>query len=180
MTDSSAYGPKHALDNSRPRTPTIIHRPDLAPPVKRGVLAVIAASGWALWFYLIAPLLALVAWMFGYDRLQVYLLDDPKKTLYTFETYGLIIAAAGALFLSWAIYNWMRFRRVDRRRAPPVITTGELAAEHDIPHETVLTARNAQVMTFFFNEEGRVNTIVDKVPLPSGQKQDDPQMAESA
>lgn len=173
MTDSTAYGTKHALEDDRPRTPAIIHRPDLAPPVKRGILAVIAASGWALWFYLIAPLLALVAWVFGYDRLQIYLLGDPKKTLYTFEAYGLIIAAAGALFLAWAIYNWMRFRRVDRRRAPPVVTTGELAMALEIEHETILTARDAQVMTFTFNNEGQVTSIIDNNLLASSIQVDE-------
>ncbi|OZB84036.1 MAG: poly-beta-1,6-N-acetyl-D-glucosamine biosynthesis protein PgaD, partial [Halothiobacillus sp. 13-55-253] len=68
---------------NRPRIPAIIKRPDLVNPAKRSILTIIAAIGWILWIYLIMPLAAVLAWWFGYQRLDLFILVDPVRTAQT-------------------------------------------------------------------------------------------------
>jgi len=159
--------PHPVLGPNRPRTPKIIHRPDLTPPVRRGILGLIAVIGWALWFYLLAPLSALLAWMFGYGQTQTYLLDDPIRTLATMKIYGLVIAAAGLIFLSWAIYNWLRFGGMDRRKPPKTAGVEDMAEDMAIQPTQVIQARDAKNMTFCYDEEGNITGITTNSPHAS-------------
>ncbi len=165
MTDTDTQKKPHpALGPHRPRTPKIIHRPELTPPVRRGILGLIAVIGWALWFYLLAPLSALLAWMFGYERTQTYLLDDPIRTLATMEIYGVIIVAAGLIFLSWAIYNWLRFGGMDRRKPPKTVGIEDIAEDMKIEPTQVTQARSSKNLTFSYDEDGNITGIVTNPP----------------
>ncbi|ANJ67207.1 poly-beta-1,6-N-acetyl-D-glucosamine biosynthesis protein PgaD [Halothiobacillus diazotrophicus] len=143
----------------RPRIPEIIHRPDLVTASRKGVMALIATIGWMIWLYLISPLSALFAWWFGYDRMNLFVLSDPAHTIRTLMLYAMVIAAGGALFILWAVYNWLRFRRVDRRRVPETATEADIASAFAIPTQSVLDARGGKVLAFNFDDHGQIMDI---------------------
>lgn len=143
----------------RPRIPKIIKRPDLVNKSKKGFLALIALIGWVLWFYIMAPLAALFAWWFGFQRFQVFVLDDPARTAQTVIIYAVIIAIGGLLFILWATYNWVRFRRLDRRGAPPVADHLAISQAFLIQPSDIQTAQTGKVMAFDFDENGQITQI---------------------
>lgn len=141
---------------NRPRIPEIIKRPDLLNSTKKGILAVIAAIGWILWIYLLLPLGAALAWMFGYQRLDIFILIDPVKTIQTIQIYALIIAAGGMLFIFWATYNWLRFRRVDRRGAPPMADAVAISEAFHIQPSDVERAQGGKILALDFDDHGQI------------------------
>lgn len=149
----------------RPRIPEIIHRPDLVTVSKKGTMALVAAIGWLIWLYLISPLTALLAWWFGYQRLNIFVLSDPVHTMQTLIIYSMVIAAGGAMFILWAVYNWLRFRDHDRRGAPAPATTAEIASAFTIPPQSVLNAQDGKILLFSFDDHGQITSIHHAMPL---------------
>ena len=141
---------------NRPRIPAIIKRPDLVNPAKRTILAIIATIGWILWMYLIMPLAAVLAWWLGYQGLDLFILLDPLRTAQTLRIYAIIIAAGGLLFIFWATYNWLRFRRVDRRGAPPMADAKAISQTFLIEPYEVKKAQSGKVVAFDFDEYGQI------------------------
>ena len=141
---------------NRPRIPEIIKRPDLLNSTKKSILAVIAAIGWILWIYLLLPLGAALAWLFGYQRLDIFILIDPEKTMQTIQIYALIIAAGGMLFIFWATYNWLRFRRVDRRGAPPMADAIAISQAFHIQPSDVERAQGGKILALDFDDHGQI------------------------
>ena len=141
---------------NRPRIPAIIKRPDLVNPAKRSILAIIATIGWILWIYLLMPFGAVLAWWFGYQRLDLFILVDPVRTAQTLKIYAIIIAAGGVLFILWATYNWLRFRRVDRRGAPPIADAKAISQAFLIEPFEVKKAQAGKVLAFDFDEYGQI------------------------
>lgn len=144
---------------NRPRIPAIIKRPDLVNPTKRSILAIIAIIGWAIWIYLLMPLGALLAWWFGYQRLDLFILVDPLRTAQTLKIYAIIIAAGGILFIFWATYNWLRFRRADRRGAPPMADATAISQAFLVEPSDVEMAQAGKVVAFDFDEQGQIIQI---------------------
>jgi biofilm PGA synthesis protein PgaD len=143
----------------KPRTPEIIHRPDLVAASRKGAMALIATVGWLVWLYMISPLSALFAWWFGYQRLDIFILSDPAETIHTLTIYSIVIAAGGMMFILWATYNWLRFRGFDRRGVPTPTTKEEMAATFAIPTQSVVAARAGKILAFHFDEHGHITGI---------------------
>lgn len=57
-----------------PRIPQIITRPDLINSPKKELFVAIAIVGWLVWLYVVMPVFALIAWWFGYQRLDIFIL----------------------------------------------------------------------------------------------------------
>lgn len=149
---------------ARPRIPELIQRADLVPATKRGILAVIAAIGWALWIYLLLPLGALLAWWFGYQRLDLFVLADPQKTMATLQIYSIIILAGGLLFIFWAMYNWIRFHGKDRRSTPTSVDAERIGHSFHVPGEWVMRAQNSPRLVFHFSADGEITAIANDEP----------------
>ncbi|PYG01530.1 poly-beta-1,6-N-acetyl-D-glucosamine biosynthesis protein PgaD [Thioalkalivibrio sp. ALE21] len=149
----------------RPRIPEVLDFPELRTARHRGVGAMLALAGWALWLYLLTPLLALGGWVFGFGRFEEYVLDDPLRTAFTVQIYVLVVIVAGALFLGWAIYNMVRFRGRERRRAPPPVNAEGLARSFGLDPFAVQRTQGARVGVVQFDEDGRVLDTRLLVPL---------------
>ncbi len=144
---------------NRPRIPLTIYHPELVPVTKRGVLLFIFSIGWLLWFYIMLPVIAALGWLFGYHRLDVFVLSDPAQTFQTLRIYGLIITAGGMLFIFWAVYNWLRFRNYDRRGTPIPASAQDIAQIFKLEEEAVLWARQQKIIDFSFDAAGQIIRI---------------------
>ena len=150
---------------ARPRIPEVIHRPDLLDLAKRSTLAMIATTGWLIWLYLLMPLAAVVAWWFGYQRLDLFVLKDPERTLETITVFSILIGLGGTAFIVWALYNWFRFRHRDRRTAAARADVTAIAQDFIIPTDAVVLAQCAKIVDFNFDDTGQITGINAK-PLP--------------
>lgn len=142
-----------------PRVPELIERPDLESSGRRRVGRLFNLIAWGAWIYLLGPLVALIGWLFGAERFQQHILDNATETLAAVQVYGLVIAAATALFIGWAGYNWIRFRGNDRRSAPKPVTTEALARRFAISTDDAEALRRARIATVFFDDDARITAI---------------------
>ncbi|MDG4866919.1 poly-beta-1,6-N-acetyl-D-glucosamine biosynthesis protein PgaD [Guyparkeria sp. 1SP6A2] len=144
------------MKHSRPRLPDIIERNDLVPPGERRVGQVVSLIAWAVWIYLITPIIALIGWLLGVEIFQRYILDDPMGTLQAVQIYVLVILIAGLIFIGWASYNWLRFHDHERRHAPPPISDRELAHRFCISLEEEKGISQRRIVTVHFNEDAEI------------------------
>ncbi|MHB1229327.1 MAG: poly-beta-1,6-N-acetyl-D-glucosamine biosynthesis protein PgaD [Halothiobacillus sp.] len=150
----------------RPRIPEIIHRPDLIDAAKKGTLTLVATIGWLIWLYMLMPLAAMLAWWFGYQRMDIFVLTDPAQTIQTLVAFSVIISLGGIMFILWAVYNWLRFRHNDRRGSPLPADSLAIALAFAIPSESVHTAQKEKTLDFRFNDDGQITGIEPHIPAP--------------
>jgi poly-beta-1,6-N-acetyl-D-glucosamine biosynthesis protein PgaD len=139
--------------------PQIIHRPELQGRFRRGALAMLSVVCWAIWLYLFAPLLTLLGWAFGYDRLQDYALANAEYTSYTVFIYAVLIAAAGLSLLFWALYNLLRFRNKNRRGRLHAVTPQALAEAFGVSVGDIEQMHRADHIVIDYDENGQIRAV---------------------
>lgn len=124
----------HVARPERPARPLIIERPDLQTWAQRYGYLSVTFLFWFLWLYLFVPLLAFVAWALGATLVYQVMIQDLEtaELLRLLRAYGSGAGALSGIYLAWAIASWLRFRNVDRRRAPARTTDAALAASHHL------------------------------------------------
>ena len=123
--------------------PPIISRPERQTAAQKWGYRSVTVVAWLLWFYLVIPLLSLVAWLVGLVFLHDVLLQGLTLDglLRLLATYGLGIAVLTGTYLLWALYGYLRFRRQVRRRTVQPVSDQALASLHDLPLGEVLAWR---------------------------------------
>ncbi len=123
--------------------PPIISRPERQSTAQKWGYRSVTALAWLFWFYLVIPLLSLVAWVVGLVFLHDVLLQGLTldALLRLLATYGLGIAVLTGTYLLWALYSYLRFRRQVRRCEVRTVSDQALAALHGLPLGEVLAWR---------------------------------------
>ena len=121
---------------SRQRAPrkfdsTLIRKPKQQPRVQRAAWGFVTLGFWALYLYLLVPLLTLVSWAFGV-RLAWTQLYERQQQIEPFVIVALpvMLICSAALLIAWAEYNRMRFSGSDRRNPVKDIPIQRIA--HDL------------------------------------------------
>ncbi|MCD9046609.1 MULTISPECIES: poly-beta-1,6-N-acetyl-D-glucosamine biosynthesis protein PgaD [unclassified Luteimonas] len=98
-------------------TPPIIDHRHRRGPGRRAAGGAMTAAAWAVYAWLWAPLVTIIAWYVGIRTawLQLYLRQD-EVDLFVLASLPLIALACGTLLIGWAEYNRARFANADRRR----------------------------------------------------------------
>jgi len=136
--------------------PEIINRPEIQSFWQRGFFAFITSLVWLLWFYLFIPLFTLIGWFFGLQIVSTTLEDQYVSHSTLCVTYGLIIAASGIVLVSWALYNYWRFRGMDRRRPLPSLGDDHLAQTFALQTDQVRRLHKVQVVRVRHDENGNI------------------------
>lgn len=74
----------------------------------------------------------------------------------TLAEYGVFIAINAALLIGWALYNWLRFRGPDRRRAIQPVTPDEVARHFGVDPDVARTMATARIGVLHHLADGRV------------------------
>jgi poly-beta-1,6-N-acetyl-D-glucosamine biosynthesis protein PgaD len=108
----------------------VIDRPELQPPMQRAFYNTLTAALWTFYVYLLLPLLALLAWYFGYNAVyeEMVMRRGWEALVKLMGFYGAIVLAMGFTQVGWALVNWMRFAgKRDRRRGRERVVDIEFA-----------------------------------------------------
>lgn len=138
----------HGDPNQRLR-PLIIERADLQSFRQRWGYGTLTLACWIAWLYLFIPLLSAVAWFAGLTFIYRVLLQGLELAeLWAMLTrYGSGIAVLVSVYMIWAVTSYLRFRRMERRKAVASVTDTELCGSHDLRQTELEQLRGAGVCT---------------------------------
>lgn len=114
---------------------------------------------WIVWAFIMAPLVTVVAWYFGYRRFDAYLVHDWPPTSRFILLFSLILVLSWLVIAAWSIYNWRRFSWRNVRTAPPILGEADLAASLNIALDTLKIGQSAQSGVVYYDESGSMLRI---------------------
>ncbi len=153
------------MDQSGPRHQTlkspIIARPELQSRQQRGLYGALTLVFWAFWIYLWLPVLALLAWALGLQQAYKYMivLDGYREVLRLAGIYSLIILLLGGALVLWAIYNIIRFRGVENRKAALPVTPVEIGRHFGQSPALVADWQTQQRISVTHDDNGSIAII---------------------
>jgi biofilm PGA synthesis protein PgaD len=163
------------MDESRPRHTALksplIERSDLQTPRQRTLYGALTLVFWAFWIYLWMPVLALLAWALGLEQAYKYMvvLGGYRDVITLLGFYSLIILLLGGGLVLWAVYNILRFRNVEKRRAALPVTPLEIGQHFGQDPESVARWQGEQRLYVTHDAAGRiarVEALVDGAAVP--------------
>lgn len=119
--------------------PLIINRPEALDPARRNIEWGITTIGWAIWIFLVRPVLLIFLWILGI-RIFTHQMIDLQGFMGLLEKWQLYIGIILAIYIivrGWNVYNFNRFSKMNRRRTVRDVTVNELAEFFEMPvHRT--------------------------------------------
>lgn len=140
--------------------PAYIDRPDLQGKRQRGLLGLLNLIGWMIWVYLFVPLFTLLAWLFGYYRVDHYVIHDAQNdALEQLEILLVMIIFMNLALLAWAMYNYLRFYDNERRSKAANVSNSQIAHFYELDTAQVEAAQQQQLLTFYYDDHGKIIQI---------------------
>ena len=135
-------------------------------PARAGVLSLLTLAFWALWIYLVAPLLTALAWFLGVrlfgDESGGGGYEDLRLAL---AGYATILLAIIGLLLAWIFWNVFRYGGEQDRRTvkAPDVTDSEVAAAFRVDPSVIDRLRQVRLARVDLNGHGLV-VLAAEVP----------------
>ncbi len=88
--------------------------------------------------------------------------DDPPymtailRLLNMLQDYAVVIVANGAVFILWARYNQLRFRRSDLRKPPDPVTVEDMARLYGLSADDVESWRQSRILIMRHDDHGHL------------------------
>lgn len=137
----------------------VIDRPELMSPVQRLTGMVLTSVAWSVWGYMWAPILALVGWALGIQLFYRNMVVEGgfDSLMHLAPLYVLVSAGASATLIVFALWQWMRFGRRDRRVGPvPSLSRAEAAMAAGVSVEELALWRGAQRLRIRHRADGGI------------------------
>lgn len=141
--------------------PYVIEASDNQPLYIRIRDILLTAIMWGIYFYLMTDFFAFLHTLYHWELFGVVgaELEKALQILDTMEVYLYVIFLNSLLLISWAIYNRVRFRGKDRRRARPVIGALELGQLYGFSEEEVKSWQGMPILTIHHDADGRIEKV---------------------
>ena len=147
----------------------LIYSPQRQSNVQRGLYGTITLLAWAVYFYLILPLVTLLLWWLGLrgSYMQLWLPEAGFDRTLAF-TLPLLAVACALLLIGWAEINRARFQNRERRSQTDNAAPGEIADVLGASHALAERLRGARVARLTMDEDAALSevAVVDTIPTP--------------
>jgi biofilm PGA synthesis protein PgaD len=127
---------------------------------------VLTAIVWALYLYMIRDAVTELGYLISesLNRTFVGIARSPMMgTANVFDTlrlYGVIVLANAAVLIGWALYNQLRFRGRERRKARRLVTVDDLATLYQLPAEDISKWQTSRILKMRHNGDGILEAVV--------------------
>jgi biofilm PGA synthesis protein PgaD len=141
----------------------IIDRPTLQTSRQRMLFGSMTLLFWALWIYLWLPILALVGWYLGVKIAYTEMVVKNGFTglLHLLGWYAAVISIMGASLITWAYYNFARFRQVTRRKRVVIATKLTPSERYGIGAEVLDAWSRAPRLVLLHDADGKLLGTAD-------------------
>lgn len=142
-------------------------------PVGTGVLSVLTVVFWAVWIYLVLPLLSLLLWVLGVQLFVAEMATDGAESLVrSLLAYSTVLLVMVAALLSWILWNTVRYGgHSDRRtRKLPEVQDEEIGETLRLDFTLLEALRNHRFARIDIDDEECVVVLGTKweVAAPGG------------
>ena len=128
-------------------------------PASTGLMGVLTAAFWALWLYLVLPLLSLVLWAAGVKLFVSQATDDGYQALLsTLVAYSSILLGLVGLLAIWIFWNVARYGGSQNRRTVkrPDVTELEAWQKFRVDHSIGESLRVERFLSVDLDDDGCV------------------------
>ena len=149
-------------------TDVLIYAPQNQSNVQRGLYGTLTLVAWAVYFYLVLPLITLLLWWVGLrgSYVQLWLPEGGfDRTLAL--TLPLLAVACALLLIGWAEINRLRFQNRERRSHVGDTALDEIADSLGASHLFATRLRGARVATLTLDEQAALSGITVASELAS-------------
>lgn len=136
----------------------IIDTPKLQTLQLKYTSTLLTLAFWVLWFYLWVPLITLAGWWFQirFFQQEMIMVDGFDAFLEVLPTFiGVTFALTGTLGF-WALYNYKRFKGIDRRKPLPPVVKDDLIELLPITENDLNTIQSNKISTVRISEKGEI------------------------
>lgn len=138
----------------------LIYAPERQSPMQRNLYGTITFVAWAVYFYLILPLLTLLLWAAGLrgSYVQLWLPEagfDPTLAI----TLPLIALGCAIVLIGWAEFNRAKFQDNERRSQIEDAAQADVATELGVEPAMAIELRNARIATLRMDESATLQGV---------------------
>lgn len=119
------------------------------------------AAFWALWLYIITPLLTIVLWIAGvhvFDK-EMLELGGYELFVHKLSTYGVVVLLIMLVCLLWVTWNVKRYSGRNARVKVQTLSTNEIAAMAGIEAQVLDGIQKAKRLVVDFDEKDRLLVV---------------------
>ncbi|QPK62836.1 poly-beta-1,6-N-acetyl-D-glucosamine biosynthesis protein PgaD [Methylomonas sp. LL1] len=152
------------------KKPLVIDSPSLQSLRQRYLSTFFTFLFWVVWIFLWTPLITLIGWLLGFDLIysEMIELEGYKGVLADFVLFISCVAIIGCLLGFWALYNFLRFKDVDRRAALAPVNNRQLSAFFAVDPARLAIQQKTQCLTVSFDADGNITASVELKSKPGG------------
>ena len=134
--------------------------------------AMVTGLMWALYSYLWAPFVSLVAWLLGFEFAYAVMVRAGgihvlKDVMYW---YGLMVFCIIIIVTAWSLVNRYRFVNRDRRQARRTVTDTEIAEKFALDPKQLNQLKTARAIRLSHDEAGNIDRV-ETLELEDGSSQ---------
>jgi len=153
-----------------PEPQMIIESPDLMSPRDRARDTLLTTAMWALYAYCWLPLIALIAWLVGFEfaydvMIRAGGLNDLIDLL---GTYATALCVIFLIISMWSRNERRRFHEKDQRRATLVVGDEEVRDAAGIDEATFRLLRHAPSVVLSLDSRGRLRAAIPAARATDG------------
>jgi biofilm PGA synthesis protein PgaD len=151
--------------------PLVIDTPSLQSLRQKYFSTAVTFVFWVVWIFLWTPLVTLLGWFLGIDQVYIQMieLDGYKEVIDDLLLFLECVAGMGGSLAVWALYNFGRFRNVERRTSLPPVSNAQLADFFHVDVATLSQQQTVQCLSVSFDDDG--NITASQALMPNAAKQ---------
>ncbi|MCX7083970.1 MAG: poly-beta-1,6-N-acetyl-D-glucosamine biosynthesis protein PgaD [Methylococcales bacterium] len=142
----------------------IINAPQLQSLQKRLGAFLAWLICWAMWIYLLIPLVTLTSWVLGDKKMinEMRWFGGYKSLLELLQIYLMTLLVMAGLWFIWVIYRTLLTRVVKPATQIPV-SDKEICEFYQVKNPELQNCRHAQLVTVFYDDQGHIVELVDHI-----------------
>jgi poly-beta-1,6-N-acetyl-D-glucosamine biosynthesis protein PgaD len=144
----------------------VIDKPSLKSFLRKTAEWSFTSVIWGLWLYLLLPLVNIILWLLGIHYFFVEVIEKAGYLILLdlLKNTGLSILVVFGIIRIWGYYNYLRFRKKERRKTVSITPTHQISAFFQMPYDQVLSLQSEKEVICDLGDDGKTLTVAHKSP----------------
>lgn len=119
---------------------------------------------WAMWIYLLIPLVTLTSWMMGDKKMinEMRWFGGYKSLLELLEIYFIALLIMAGLWLVWIVYRYL-LTHSTKQSVKVRVTDDDVCEFYQVKKSELENCRKSKLITVFYDEHGHIVQLADYI-----------------